>query len=79
MRIIDRVDEELVHAPATTGARFSGADDSEVRGGKSVACRMIGGCICWDCWRGGVFDEGAPLLRDRGGEMGDIFRELVNE
>jgi hypothetical protein len=33
---IDRMDDGFVHAPEITGVFFSGTDDREVRGGKSV-------------------------------------------
>jgi len=33
---MDRIEDVFVHAPVTSGARFSGVDASEVSGGKSV-------------------------------------------
>jgi hypothetical protein len=46
---IERVEDELVHAPATTGVRFSGGDMTDVRGGKSMDWRVAGElCRTWD-------------------------------
>jgi hypothetical protein len=69
---------ELPHAPPARGLRFSGAGASEIRGGKSADC-SVSGDICWDgVCREALGCEGAPL-RLRGGEMGDIVRELLRE
>jgi hypothetical protein len=38
---IDRVEDALVHAPPSTGVRFSVGDDN-VNGGKSVDCKRAG-------------------------------------
>jgi hypothetical protein len=69
---------ELPHAPPATGMRFSGAEASEIKGGKSADCNDIGDICCDGVWRGMLECEGAPL-RHRGGEMGDIVRELLSE
>lgn len=69
---------ELPHAPPATGVRFSGAGATGIRGGKSADCRVTGG-ICCEGGRRETFEcEGAPLVF-RGGEIGDIVRELLSE
>jgi len=69
---------ELLHAPPATGVRFSGAGASELRGGKSVDCSVTRDICCDDGWRE-AFESGRPPLGFRGGEMGDIVRELFSE
>jgi hypothetical protein len=48
--MIDLVDDEFVHAPATAGARFSGGDAIFDNGGKSADWKKTGGSCCkLDC------------------------------
>jgi len=69
--------EGFVHTPPTAGGRLSGVG-MDVNGGKSVDCNGMGGCICWEGRRGGVFACGTPL-RLRGGVTGDMLRVLLRE
>jgi hypothetical protein len=68
----------LPQSPPAMGVRFSGAGASEIRGGKSLDCRVTGPICCNGIWRDVFGCEGAPL-RFRGGEIGDIVRELLSE
>ena len=80
----ERIGLDWPQAPVTTGVFFSAAEPPpvDVSGGKSVDCSDTEGVYC-DTF--GPFLGELPLLRgkgellpfddDRGGEMGDMFRE----
>lgn len=69
---IERVEEAFVHAPPTTGIRFSGGEDNDVNGGKSVDCKTAGMICCGgDGWR--LSCDWPPF---RPGELRELPMEL---